>query len=505
MSVAPPPEAPAVPRPAPAASAPVPPAYRITPSDDEGPRTERHRGVLGGLILIALGIAALGGTWFPGGGAWLFLGLGTAFLIGRVLTGRHGYAVPAGTLLAFGSFVWFTETGILNSPQTGAAFFVFLGLGFLAAYAIAARPGAVWPVLPGVMLIGFGAFIQATMFGAPFEQFWWLAHYWPPSLVAVGAWLVLHDRLPAAARAPVAIIGVSALILIGLLVAAAGMAMVVAPYARTPITMPMPWPMFQGVPGFGNPPLEDTVTLSAPVGSADLVSLVNTRGNTVVQGAGGLEVRVQATRHYWVANQPPEVRLMPGTGALAVEVAPASSGSYIDNVVDSPSALGADVRSASGSVSVSGLMGPVRVETGSGSIDLRDLQGSAMVTTASGGVRLTNLAGDLGVSSVSGGISGTGLPRLSDARSTSGGIDLTGDFATDAQIVTVSGGVTLRLTPVASLRIDELSLSGDVSASDLALDARQTGSHRLSGNLGAGTNTLAVRSTSGSIRLVRSS
>jgi hypothetical protein len=98
MSIAPPPEAPAVPRPAPAASAPVPPAHRITPSPDGGPRTERQRGVLGGLILIAIGIAALGGTWFPGGGAWLLLGLGAAFLIGRVLTGRHRYAAPAGIL-----------------------------------------------------------------------------------------------------------------------------------------------------------------------------------------------------------------------------------------------------------------------------------------------------------------------------------------------------------------------------------------------------------------------
>ena len=94
------------------------------------------------------------------------------------------------------------------------------------------------------------------MFGAPFEQFWWLAHYWPLSLVAVGAWLLLRDRLPAPARAPVVIIGITALVLIGLLVAAAGMAMVVAPYARTPITMPMPWPMFQGIPEFGSPPLK---------------------------------------------------------------------------------------------------------------------------------------------------------------------------------------------------------------------------------------------------------
>src|SRR5579859_2210240 len=355
MSVVSPPEAPSAARPAPAATTPVPPAHRMTPSGDEGPRTDRHRGVVGGLILIALGVAALGGTWFPGSGAWLFLGLGAAFLMVRVLTGRHGYAVPAGILLAFGSFVWFTETGRLNGPQAGGTFFVFLGLGFLAAYAIAARPGAAWPVLPGVVLIGFGAFIQATTFGAPFEQFWWLAHYWPLSLVAVGAWLLLRDRLPVAARAPVAIIGVAALVLIGLLVAAAGMALVVTPYTHTPITMPMPWPMFQGIPESGTPPVQDTVTLSAPVGSAELVSLVNTRGSTVVRSSGGSEVRVQATRHYWFTNQPPAVELVPRSGALAVEVAPAPPGSYHDYVIDSPTALGVDVRSASGPVSVSGL------------------------------------------------------------------------------------------------------------------------------------------------------
>jgi hypothetical protein len=58
---------------------------------------------------------------------------------------------------------------------------------------------------------------------------------------------------------------------------------------------------------------------------------------------------------------------------------------------------------------------------------------------------------------------------------------------------------------VASLRIDALSLSGDVSSSDLALDARQTGSRSLTGNVGGGTNTLTVRTTSGSIRLLRGS
>src|SRR5437762_5278277 len=242
------------------------PVYRYAPSEADVPRRERQGGVVGGLILVALGFIALGGTWFPGRGAWLFIGLGTAFLIARVLTGRCGYAVPAGILLAFGSYVWCTETGILNGPQAGGMFFVSLGLGFIATYVIAARPAVVWPVFPGVLLIGFGTFIQATMLGVPFGQYWWLAQYWPLALVGVGACLLLRDKLPAAARTPVAIVGASILLLIGLLVAAAGMSLVATPYSRAPISMPMPWtmpwPMFQGGPTFGNPPLQDTISLS---------------------------------------------------------------------------------------------------------------------------------------------------------------------------------------------------------------------------------------------------
>src|SRR5207247_5513755 len=102
MSVATAPEAPPTPPTASPAEASLlqTPVYRYAPSEADIPRRERHGGVVGGLILVALAITALGGTWFPGRGAWLFIGLGTAFLIARVLTGRCGYGVPAGILLA---------------------------------------------------------------------------------------------------------------------------------------------------------------------------------------------------------------------------------------------------------------------------------------------------------------------------------------------------------------------------------------------------------------------
>ena len=479
------------------AAPPPTPAY-ITQPTERGAQSRRNGGVVAGLILIALGIVVLFGTWFPAGGAWLFLGLAAAFALARVLTGHPGYAVPAGVLLGFGAFIWLTETGTLSPAGSGGMFFVMLGLGFLAAYAIGARPQAAWPVVPALLLIGFGAFVQATTFGFSFGQFWWLAQYWPLSLVALGAWFLLRDRLPGEMRAPVAIVGAAALIFIGLLVAAAGVSTVPTPYARGP--MPMSWPMFQ-VP-FGNPPLQDTVNLSAATTSTNSIRLVNTSGSTVVRATSGSDVRVQATRHYWNANQAPDVNLVAANGVLDVQSS-AVPGTYIDYVIDMPAALGADVRSASGSIDLSGLGGPVRLETASGGIDARDLGGSASITTASGGIRISNVAGDLRVSSTSGGVYGSGIKRIVDAHSTSGAIELIGDFATDAQVASTSGSVLLRFTPAAAVHVDATSLSGDVNATGLGLVGQTTGPHSLSGTLANGGPTLSVHTTSGSIQLLR--
>lgn len=507
MSVALPPEAPAAPA-APEPPPPAAPSYVPPPVDAVPPPAGPSRGALGGLILIALGVVALMAAWFPGRGAWLFLGLGAAFLIARVLTGRYGYAVPAGILLGFGSFIWFTETGVLNGPAAGGMFFIFLGLGFLASYAIAARPSAVWPISPGLVLIGFGTFVQATTFGAPLGQFWWLAQYWPLALVAVGVWLLVRDRIPTEARTPVAVVGASALILLGLLVAAAGMANVSSGYVRGP--MPMPWPMFQELTASGQPPYVDTIALSAPVSSIDSIRLVNTSGSTVLRATEGSEVRIQATRHFWTVGNPPEVRLLPTNGALTIEATPVSFGpagtpSYVDYLIETPSRVGADIRAASGSIDIRGLNGAVRMDTASGDIEARDLSGSTFATTASGAIRMVNVSGDTRVSSVSGSISTAGADRLAEVRSISGTINLSGQFATAAQISSVSGEIVVRFTPAAAVHVDAASFSGDVTASELTMTGQGTGPHSITGDVSGGGPLVSVRTTSGGIKLLRGS
>src|SRR6266700_2082040 len=109
------------------------------------------------LALITLGVVFLLSNLIPerGRGGLVVLGLGAAFLIGRVTTGRYGYAVPAGILLAIGAYVsldaFFTQP-VKNSGW----FFVLLGMGFVGSYLIGMRPHAVWPLFPATVLIALG-------------------------------------------------------------------------------------------------------------------------------------------------------------------------------------------------------------------------------------------------------------------------------------------------------------------------------------------------------------
>src|SRR5439155_24817449 len=89
------------------------------------------------LALITLGVVFLLSNLVPdrGRGGLIVLGLGAAFMVGRFTTGRYGYAVPAGILLAIGAFISVESMEGLRGMAGSGLFFVLLGLGFAAGYA----------------------------------------------------------------------------------------------------------------------------------------------------------------------------------------------------------------------------------------------------------------------------------------------------------------------------------------------------------------------------------
>jgi hypothetical protein len=184
---------------------------------------------VGGLILVALGVFFLAANLFAVGGALLFIGLGAAFLVARVTTGRYGFAVPAGILLAFGAFVFLSDNRPewMPSEALGGWFFILLGAGFLATYVVGGRPRAVWPLIPASALAAFGTMLATSFVFQPLAQFAWIGTYWPLVLVLLGVWFLLRDRVAPAARRPTgyliaAAIAAYALVAMAAAIAAAG-------------------------------------------------------------------------------------------------------------------------------------------------------------------------------------------------------------------------------------------------------------------------------------------
>src|SRR3982074_3470713 len=198
------------------------------------------------LALITLGVVFLLSNLVPerGRGGLVVLGLGAAFLIGRVTTGRSGSAAPAGILLALGTFISLQELQTFQGMRGGGPFFVILGLGFTLIYLIGSRPGAVWPLCPATVMIGLGLVLfGAASFGA-LASVSWIVAYWPAVLVLFGLWLLFRDHLPQQARRPLATLGGIALLLYGILAAAASIATAGCPRAPPPPRppKPSPWP-----------------------------------------------------------------------------------------------------------------------------------------------------------------------------------------------------------------------------------------------------------------------
>jgi hypothetical protein len=178
------------------------------------------------LALITLGVVFLLSNFIPerGRGGLILLGIGAAFVLGRLTTGRYGYAVPAGMLIAIGAYVGLQDVQALQFTHGPGLFFVLLGLGFVLVYVIGSQPTAVWPLFPAAILIGLGLIVLGVTSLAPLAAFGWIISYWPAVLVLLGLWLLFRDQLPGPVRRPVATVGGLALLAYGILAAAASVA-----------------------------------------------------------------------------------------------------------------------------------------------------------------------------------------------------------------------------------------------------------------------------------------
>lgn len=153
----------------------------------------RRRGVLGGLVLVAIGATLL----LPPLGvsnafSYLLLALGTAFGVAYVQGMRPTvYLVPAATLFGLGIGLLLPTWLQLPGELRGATFLAALAIAFGAISL--ARRGRRWPLVPGALL---GAVALAELYGrgevipAAVQPF-----LVPAILVLVGTYILVVPRL----------------------------------------------------------------------------------------------------------------------------------------------------------------------------------------------------------------------------------------------------------------------------------------------------------------------
>jgi CheY-like chemotaxis protein len=151
----------------------------------------RRRGVLGGLVVIALGVPfVLQPLGVPNAASYLFIAMGVAFLISYVRGRQYVYLIPMVTLVSFGVAL-LLPTWIAIRPESAAPAFVgVIAVGFVVAFALA--PQHRWPLVPAVLLgvVAAGRFVTGTsIIPAPVEPY-----LVPLVLIVVGAYLLAEPR-----------------------------------------------------------------------------------------------------------------------------------------------------------------------------------------------------------------------------------------------------------------------------------------------------------------------
>jgi CheY-like chemotaxis protein len=176
-----------------ASGAAVDPSVRAkaleTPVPQSLPRP-RRRGVLGGLVVVAMGIPfLLQALGVPNAASYLFLAMGGAFLMAYGRARQYVYLIPTVTLGSFGVGLLLPTWFVMRPDVTAPAFVGSVAIGFFVAFGVAPRKR--WPLVPAVLLGGLAMTRLVTgssLMPSHLEPF-----IVPVALVAVGCYLLIDQ------------------------------------------------------------------------------------------------------------------------------------------------------------------------------------------------------------------------------------------------------------------------------------------------------------------------
>ncbi len=178
-------------RPVPASRPAAHPVGGAGPAMPAAPIAPRRRGVLGGLVVVALGVPfVLQPLGVPNAASYLFIAMGGAFLISYLRGRQYVYLIPMVTLVSFG-IALLLPTWIAIRPESAAPAFVgVIAIGFIVAFALS--PQHRWPLVPAVLLgvVAAGRFVTGTsLIPSSLEPY-----LVPVVLIGVGAYLLAEPQ-----------------------------------------------------------------------------------------------------------------------------------------------------------------------------------------------------------------------------------------------------------------------------------------------------------------------
>jgi DUF4097 and DUF4098 domain-containing protein YvlB len=299
----------------------------------------------------------------------------------------------------------------------------------------------------------------------------------------------------------------------------------------------------------GGPSVTGTFDRNYTVSGPIRLELTNTSGNVDITGSADGKVHVHGeVRASGMGFGDPQRRLNEAVANPPVEqkgdtVRIGKEVSSLRNIsiaysIQVPHDTEVSATLASGSQTIRGVRGPVKVQAASGTIRVEKIDRDTLLSTLSGAVSATDVGDDVQINSASGSISvsnTTGDVRVKalsgaiqitapggrvEADSKSGNVDIQGassDLKTHAasgrvavrgnpaansywELKTASGSIRLDVPATASFHLSAQAVSGEIRT-DVPIMIEEQGKHSLRARMGSGGARVDVQTVSGEIRV----
>ena len=178
-------------------------------------------------------------------------------------------------------------------------------------------------------------------------------------------------------------------------------------------------------------------------------------------------------------------------------------------IVETPTEVSLDARTADGGLVVSGLHGEMNLRTSDGGQELDHLAGALKLQTSDGSLRLRDSSGTLDARTSDGGMDVAGSFTAIQLHSSDGGIraDLSqgGNLSAESRVESSDGGVALVLPKSFAAELDVRTRDGGLmSTLPLMTDgynSKRDSGHAIHGKMNGGGPLLTIHTSDGGVRL----